>query len=85
VNRYVGSNDKFLYAVDVETGKLRWKKETCANVYASAAISDDGMLYTTCNTGTGSTLGKGKGVVYAIDPAKQQPDLGILAQLAQSN
>ena len=69
---YVGSNDDYLHAVDRETGRRKWKVKTCDNVFASAAVADDGMVYIACNTETGPAWReKGKGAVYALDPAKQ--------------
>lgn len=67
---YVGSNDHYLYAVDRKTGAFKFKVETCANVFSSAAIDNDGRVYITCNTGTGPTSTKGVGAAYAINPRK---------------
>ena len=70
---FVGSNDHFLHAVDRTTGAFKFKIKTCANVFSSAAIADDGMAYIACNTETGPTWNEtGVGAVYAIDPALHQ-------------
>ena len=66
---FVGANDHYMHAVSRTTGAFKWKVRTCANVFASAAIADDGMVYIACNTETGPTWGRGVGAVYAIDPA----------------
>lgn len=39
---YAGANDKYLHVVNITTGALVFKFETCANVFAAAAIADDG-------------------------------------------
>ena len=67
---FVGSNDKYLYALARETGELKFKVKTCSNVFSSAAISDDGMVYIACNTETGPVSSAGVGAVYAIDPSQ---------------
>ena len=67
---FVGSNDKYLYALDRKTGALKFKFETCAHVFASPAVADNGMVYVTCNSQTGHPLdiGAGSGTAYAINP-----------------
>ena len=50
---YVGSNDRYLHAIDRKTGAFKFKFLTCANVFSSAAVSDAGMVYIGCNTETG--------------------------------
>lgn len=67
---YVGSNDKYLHAVDRRTGVFKFKFKTCANVFSSAAIDDDGRVYIACNTGTGGQPWVGDGAAYAINPRK---------------
>ena len=66
---YAGANDKYLHAVNMTTGSVLFKFETCANVFASAAIADSGMVYISCNTVTGNRK-PGIGAAYAIDPRK---------------
>ena len=66
---YVGSNDHYLHAVDRRTGAFKFKVQTCANVFASAAIDHDGIVFVGCNTETGPTDRAGVGAVYAINPA----------------
>ena len=66
---FVGSNDHFLHAVDRTSGAFKFKVKTCANVFSSAAVSDDGMAYIACNTETGPTWERGVGAVYAVNPA----------------
>jgi eukaryotic-like serine/threonine-protein kinase len=41
---YFGSGDNFVYAVEAETGKLRWKFETGGVVHASPAVAG-GLVY----------------------------------------
>ena len=41
-----------------------------ANVFSSAAIDDQGWIYTTCNTGTGPGA-PGIGAIYAFNPLLQ--------------
>ena len=68
---FVGSNDRFLHAVHKRTGKLAFKFKTCANVFSSAAIDDEGWVYIACNSETGPTTAPGVGAVYAFNPADQ--------------
>lgn len=67
---YVGANDKYLHALDRSTGALKFKFKTCANVFPSAAIDDDGRVYIACNTVTGGKPWVGLGAAYAINPKK---------------
>ena len=69
---YFGSNDNFLYAVARLTGEFKFKIETCGNVFSSAAIADNGMIYFTCYTGSSDSDGarRGVGKAYAVDPSK---------------
>ena len=60
---------RYLHAVNSTTGKLLFKFETCANVFASAALADNGMVYIGCNTATGDRK-PGIGAMYAINPTK---------------
>jgi len=69
---FVGSNDRHLHAVDAWTGVFKFKYETCANVFSSAAIDRQGIVYVGCNTVTGTTATKGVGALYAINPALQR-------------
>jgi outer membrane protein assembly factor BamB len=52
---YVGSGDKFLYAVDSRTGKLKWKFETEGRVLSPTII--DGVVY----------VGSHDKFLYAVD------------------
>ena len=42
---YVGSNDHFLYAVDLATGTQKWKFETASRVTSSPAVSGDTVYF----------------------------------------
>ena len=42
-------------------------RKTCANVFSSPAVDDDGVIYVGCNTVTGNG-DAGVGQVYAINP-----------------
>ncbi len=41
---YFGNGDKYLYAVDVQTGEEKWKFKTESSVFSSPAIAD-GVVY----------------------------------------
>lgn len=49
---YVGANDNNMHVLNWQTGKLYFKFPTCAKVFSSAAIADDGMIYFGCDTDT---------------------------------
>jgi len=66
---YAGSNDRYLHALNSTTGTLLFKFLTCQNVFASAAIADNGMVFIACNTPTGNRQA-GIGAAYAFNPAK---------------
>eukprot|EP00045_Choanoeca_perplexa_P009577 m.92673 g.92673 ORF g.92673 m.92673 type:complete len:391 (-) comp14954_c0_seq1:1323-2495(-) len=73
---YVGANDHYMHVLDRFTGQLKFKFETCANVFASAAIADNGMVFFSCNTATLDLAGNSTtvedqnlGVVYAVNPS----------------
>eukprot|EP01147_Barroeca_monosierra_P008364 gene8364-904_t len=67
---YVGANDHNMHVLDRKTGALKFKFPTCANVFASAAIADNGMVYFACNTATlSSENDQNLGEVYAINPS----------------
>ena len=92
---YVGANDGALHAVDLRTGARLFAVPTACSkygknfVFSSAAISDAGNVYFSCNTGTarrrrrrlqtqkrGTFLvedTRGQGIAYSIDPAKHLP------------
>jgi len=65
---FVGSNDHYLHAVDLTTGAFKYKVETCANVFSSAAIDLESQVYIGCNTVTGVSTEKGVGQLYSINP-----------------
>lgn len=70
---WVGANDRYMHVLDRHTGVFKFKFETCGNVFSSAAISDTGMAFFTCNTGT-AFLGQvndppGLGAAYALNPS----------------
>eukprot|EP00051_Salpingoeca_urceolata_P005069 m.70119 g.70119 ORF g.70119 m.70119 type:complete len:402 (-) comp14039_c0_seq5:151-1356(-) len=75
---YVGCNDQYLYALNPLTGKTRFRFLTCANVFASPAIADSGMVFAACNSvdlaaATNSSDPPGLGQVYAINPSLHLP------------
>jgi outer membrane protein assembly factor BamB len=41
---YIGSNDRFLYALDAASGALKWKFETAGRITSSPAVSG-GLVY----------------------------------------
>ncbi len=53
---YFGSDDSYLYAVDIKTGQEKWKFKTGAVVFSSPAISD-GVVY----------FGSYDSYLYAVD------------------
>jgi len=55
---YVGSLGGFLYALDLQTGKERWRYEATAEIKSSPAVSR-GVVY----------FGDGGGVLHAVDAA----------------
>ncbi len=59
---YTGSFDSYLYALDPDTGKVRWKYKTADHIYSSAALLED-------DTQTRAIIfGSTDGIVYALDP-----------------
>ena len=66
---YVGSNDHLLHAVNRSSGARLWTFATCANVFSSPAVDDDGVVYVGCNSVTGEDAAPGVGAVYAINPS----------------
>eukprot|EP00043_Microstomoeca_roanoka_P025736 m.9707 g.9707 ORF g.9707 m.9707 type:complete len:402 (-) comp5799_c0_seq1:1466-2671(-) len=68
---FVGANDHNMHVLDRFTGELKYKFPTCANVFSSAAIADNGMVYFSCNTATldANSDSQNLGEVYAMNPA----------------
>jgi len=58
---YVGSNDRYLYALDVETGTPKWKFKTGTRVPSSPAVAN-GVVYFASYDGN----------FYAVDAANAQ-------------
>ncbi len=42
---YIGSSDRFLYALDAATGALKWKFETAGRITSSPAVSADVVYF----------------------------------------
>jgi len=59
---YVGSEDKYLYAINKETGEVKWKFETGGAVHSAPAIVD-GTVYFTSFDGFCYALNAGTGVL----------------------
>lgn len=55
---FIGSYDKFLYALDASTGKLKWKFETGGEILSTPAVSE-GVIY----------VGSKDGFLYALNAA----------------
>ena len=53
---YVGSGDSYVYALDADSGELRWRYSTGNGVFSSPAVVD-GVVY----------VGSDDGYVYALD------------------
>ncbi|EGD81730.1 hypothetical protein PTSG_02441 [Salpingoeca rosetta] len=77
---FIGANDHNMHVLDRFTGELKFKFPTCANVFVSAAIADNGMVYFGCNTATldadagpdtddDDDGSENLGAVYAVNPA----------------
>jgi outer membrane protein assembly factor BamB len=54
---YIGSNDKYLYAVDPSSGNLRWRMATGSGINSSPAVGPDGTVY----------VGSNDSSLYAVD------------------
>jgi outer membrane protein assembly factor BamB len=54
---YVGSMDKKLYAVDKDSGEVRWTFLTDGGIESTPAISDEGIIY----------VGNDAGEIFALD------------------
>lgn len=48
---YVGSADRFFYAINTEDGSEKWKLRLPAAIMDSATIDDDGTIYVPCANG----------------------------------
>ena len=59
---YVGSDDKYLYALDARTGDLRWQYETGDDVNSSPAVVD-GVVY----------FGSDDDYLYALNAPRATP------------
>ncbi len=60
---FVGSRDRFVYAIDTERGTLRWKKRLEANVEAAPAVFESKVYAVSENGRTGDAR------LYALDAA----------------
>lgn len=60
---YIGSFDSNLYALDPQTGAVKWKFPTSDHIYASAALQTDAQGNTTA-----ILFGSADGSFYAVDP-----------------
>jgi outer membrane protein assembly factor BamB len=60
---YIGSFDSNLYALDPQTGAVKWKFPTSDHIYASAALQADAQGKTTA-----ILFGSADGSFYAVDP-----------------
>jgi outer membrane protein assembly factor BamB len=60
---YIGSFDSNLYALDPQTGSVKWKFPTSDHIYASAALNEDPDGKTTV-----ILFGSADGSFYAVDP-----------------
>ena len=48
---YVGSADRYFYAIDTETGTTNWSLKFPAAITAAATVGEDGTLYVPCANG----------------------------------
>jgi outer membrane protein assembly factor BamB len=60
---YIGSFDSNLYALEPQTGRVKWKFPTADHIYASAALQADAQGQTTA-----ILFGSADGTFYAVDP-----------------
>ena len=63
---YVGSSDRYFYALNNLTGAVEWKMYTDGPIQSSAAIDSDGQLYFATDAGT----------IYQVVEAVPSPPLG---------
>jgi len=68
---YVGSWDNFLYALDLETGALKWRFETGSMVLGSAAVGPDGRVYFGSDDGFLYCLAPDGSLVWGVEPGTQ--------------
>ncbi len=68
---YVGSWDNFLYALELETGALKWQFETGNMVLGSAAVGPDGRVYFGSDDGMFYCLAPDGSLVWAVEPGTQ--------------
>ncbi len=61
---YIGSFDSYFYALDGDTGKVKWRFKTNDHIYASAALAEDADGNTAA-----IYVGSADGNLYALDPA----------------
>jgi eukaryotic-like serine/threonine-protein kinase len=62
---YAGNIDKFLYALDVRTGELRWSYKTGSDAFSEPLIAG-GVVYM---SGSSHLFPTGKRHLYALDTA----------------
>jgi outer membrane protein assembly factor BamB len=79
---FVGSDDKFLYALDEATGVLVWKYQTGGNVKSSSAIVN-GRLYVGSEDGYLYCFGPGQGIMPQ-DYGSEAPDFRLYSTIAAS-
>ena len=53
---YFGARDRFIYALDAETGEMKWSFETAGFVESSPTVAD-GVVY----------IGSNDGSIYALE------------------
>ena len=57
---YVGSDDHYLYALDLQTGKIKWKFEAKGPIKRSASIAEDIVYFSSTDTIYALEAKKGK-------------------------
>ena len=69
---YVSSGDRFLYALDTASGRLRWRRQFPASALSSAAIAED-VLYITISTDGVYALRSEDGAILWRQPLGNTP------------
>ena len=69
---YVSSGDRFLYALDRQSGRLRWRRQFASSALSSAAIAED-ILFITISTDGVYALRSEDGAILWRQPLGNEP------------
>jgi outer membrane protein assembly factor BamB len=70
---YINSGDRFLYALDTKSGRLRWRHQFAATGYYPATVADD-VLYINVIADSAYALSSEDGAVLWRQPLVSNPD-----------